>query len=80
MHGDTHEILGLATKIVELDDNANADIGALVYIKDLDGDTEIGLMAVAECRTINSAIGKHYSQRNISQIYSESQKPNSPHN
>lgn len=55
--GDTHDVLGSATTIVELDDNANADIGALVYTKDIDGDTEIGLMG-GGIRAIDSAIGR----------------------
>ena len=65
--GGTHDDLGLATTIVELDDNANADIGALVYTKDLDGDTEIGLMG-GGIRVVDSAIGRivlHGKYRNL---------------
>ena len=54
---DNNESIGLATTLVELDDNANADIGTLVYTRDLDGYTEIGLMG-GGMRTINSTTGK----------------------
>jgi len=55
--GDTHEELGSATTLVELEDNANADIGTLVYTKDLDGRTEVGLIG-GGMRTIDHTIGR----------------------
>jgi hypothetical protein len=55
--GDTREIVGSATTLVELDDNANADIGTLVYTIDLGNRTEVGLLG-GGMRTIDSAIGR----------------------
>ena len=56
--GDTHDSLGLATTLVELDAHANADIGTLVYTKDVNGATEVGLMGGGGIRIIVSEIGR----------------------
>ncbi|MBL6997564.1 MAG: hypothetical protein ISR75_03910 [Phycisphaerales bacterium] len=55
--GDTNLQLGSATTIVELNDNADVDLGTLVYTKNLDGRTEVGLMDGA-MRVINPQAGK----------------------
>ncbi len=55
--GDTHEQVGSATTIVELNDNADADLGILVYTKTLDGRTEVGLLD-GGMRVINPQGGK----------------------
>ncbi len=64
---DTDEFLGSASTLIELDEDANADFGTLVYTRHLDGETEVGLMG-SGMRDINSTTGKvllegHY--RNI---------------
>lgn len=41
---DTGDFLGSATELMELSEDANADIGTLIYTRNLDGQTEIGLM------------------------------------
>jgi len=42
--GGTNEFLGSATLLAELDQRANADIGTLVFTRDLGDRTEVGLM------------------------------------
>ncbi len=56
--GDTHDSLGLATTLVELDAHANVDIGTLVYTKDVDGATEVGLIGGGGIRIIDAEIGR----------------------
>ncbi len=41
---DTDERLGAATTLVELNDNSDADIGTLVYTRNHEGKTEVGMM------------------------------------
>lgn len=40
----THEFLGSATLLAQLDQKANADLGTLVFTRDLGNRTEVGLM------------------------------------
>ncbi len=54
---DTSEFLGSATTLVELDEDANADFGTLVYTRSLEGETEVGLMG-SGMRDINTQTGK----------------------
>lgn len=54
---DTNEFLGSATTLIELDEDANADFGTLVYTRHLDGKTEVGLMG-SGMRDINTSTGK----------------------
>ena len=55
--GDTGEHLGVATTLLPLDDNANADIGTLVYTVNGESITEVGLLG-GGVRSIDSAVGK----------------------
>ena len=55
--GDTTEFLGSATQLFALDDDANAEIGTIVYTRDLDGATEIGLMS-SSLRDLDAINGK----------------------
>ena len=51
------EIIGVATTLVELDDDANADIGTLVYTRDIENGAEIGLLGSGMLGT-SSSTGK----------------------
>lgn len=55
--GDTEEFLGSATQLFCLDDDANAEIGTIVYTRDLDGATEVGLMS-SSLRDLDAIGGK----------------------
>ena len=50
---DTGEVVGQASKLVELDDDANADFGASVYIKQIHGKTELGILSSSMQRVLS---------------------------
>ncbi|MDP7009606.1 MAG: hypothetical protein QGI78_08560 [Phycisphaerales bacterium] len=52
----TNEFLGSATRLEELDPHANADVGTLVFSRDLGNRTEVGLMT-PEGRAIEAVQG-----------------------
>ena len=54
---DTGEFLGSATQLICVDNQANADMGTIVYTRDLDGETEVGLMS-SSVRDIDAIEGK----------------------
>ena len=54
---DTGEFLGSATQLIGVDNQANAVLGTIVYTRDLDGETEVGLMS-SSLRDIDAIEGK----------------------
>ncbi len=54
---DTSEFLGSATQLINVDNQANAALGTIVYTRDLDGETEVGLMS-SSLRDIDAIEGK----------------------
>jgi len=54
--GDTDEFLGSASLLAELDQDANADLGTLVFTRDLGDRTEVGLMT-SEGRDVDAFKG-----------------------
>lgn len=64
---DTNEFLGSATRLMELGEEANADIGTLVYTRNMDGETEVGLMT-SSMRDVDIHRGKVTLQGDNSNI------------
>lgn len=57
----TNTFLGSASEVFSLSENANAPIGTLVYVRALDGVTEVGLMT-SGLKEIDSTLGKELLQ------------------